>query len=345
MAGRWTPTTATRRGHAAQCLSDGATPFLYTRRRSAPSTEQDLTRGSGRCHVPAARDQYGILSRSVRRSTDGRRGCRAAADDSRVGLRRDSPQPHPHMRLGRYFRYRRSAIEAWIREIETGPDPATLPHPIRTDAAPGRPQSHNAPRSGRNSAYNVAMAKRDYGTGHLYIKQGSYFGRWRGPDGRLVNRKVGPVRSVGARGGGLTRVQAERELRRIRDAEELAPRPAPGSVIPTVDEVTDLLRQKQRLGGARRPTWRTASPCSASTSHPASGHCRSRTSARRTLRSSPTRCSAMTKLRKPSATSSASSTRSSSTRSTAASCARTQCVARRVQDAGAAATSTRTCSS
>ena len=96
------------------------------------------------------------------------------------------------------------------------------------------------------------MAKRDYGTGHLYIKQGSYFGRWRGPDGRLVNRKVGPVRSVGARGGGLTRVQAERELRRIRDAEELAPRPAPGSVIPTVDEVTDLLRQKQQLGGARR---------------------------------------------------------------------------------------------
>ena len=35
----------------------------------------------------------------------------------------------PHMRLGRYFRYRRSAIEAWIREIETGPDPATLSAP------------------------------------------------------------------------------------------------------------------------------------------------------------------------------------------------------------------------
>jgi excisionase family DNA binding protein len=35
----------------------------------------------------------------------------------------------PHMRLGRYFRYRRSAIEAWIREIETGPDPATLAAP------------------------------------------------------------------------------------------------------------------------------------------------------------------------------------------------------------------------
>jgi excisionase family DNA binding protein len=27
----------------------------------------------------------------------------------------------PHMRLGRYFRYRRSAIEAWICQIETEP--------------------------------------------------------------------------------------------------------------------------------------------------------------------------------------------------------------------------------
>jgi len=26
----------------------------------------------------------------------------------------------PHMRLGRYFRYRRSAIESWMSEIETG---------------------------------------------------------------------------------------------------------------------------------------------------------------------------------------------------------------------------------
>jgi integrase len=96
------------------------------------------------------------------------------------------------------------------------------------------------------------MAKRDYGTGHIYIKQGSYFGRWRGADGRLVNRKLGPVRPVGARAGGLNRTQAERELRRIRDAEELAPRPAPGAPIATVDEVTDSLRQKQRLAGARR---------------------------------------------------------------------------------------------
>lgn len=37
------------------------------------------------------------------------------------------------------------------------------------------------------------MAKRKYGTGHLYEKSGSYYGRWRTLDGRQLNRKVGPV--------------------------------------------------------------------------------------------------------------------------------------------------------
>ena len=32
----------------------------------------------------------------------------------------------PHLRLGRYVRYRRSAIEAWIRAVERGPGAATL---------------------------------------------------------------------------------------------------------------------------------------------------------------------------------------------------------------------------
>jgi excisionase family DNA binding protein len=30
----------------------------------------------------------------------------------------------PHMRLGRYFRYRRSTIDAWMAQLETGPDVA-----------------------------------------------------------------------------------------------------------------------------------------------------------------------------------------------------------------------------
>jgi excisionase family DNA binding protein len=32
----------------------------------------------------------------------------------------------PHLRLGRYVRYRRSAIEAWMRTIERGPGPPTV---------------------------------------------------------------------------------------------------------------------------------------------------------------------------------------------------------------------------
>jgi len=31
----------------------------------------------------------------------------------------------PHLRLGRYVRYRRSAIEAWMRAVERGPGAAT----------------------------------------------------------------------------------------------------------------------------------------------------------------------------------------------------------------------------
>ncbi len=95
------------------------------------------------------------------------------------------------------------------------------------------------------------MGKRDYGTGHVYIKWGSYYGRWRTLDGRLVNRKLGKVRPVGQRSGGLTRVQAEREMARKREEEDSAPRPAPGAEIPTVDEITDSLRQRQTLKGAR----------------------------------------------------------------------------------------------
>ncbi len=50
--------------------------------------------------------------------------------------------------------------------------------------------------------------RRSAGTGHVYEKWGSYYGRWRTMDGRLLNRKVGKVRSVGERDG-LTRTQAE----------------------------------------------------------------------------------------------------------------------------------------
>lgn len=94
------------------------------------------------------------------------------------------------------------------------------------------------------------MTKRIYGTGHLYEKSGSYYGRWRTSDGRQLNRKIGPVRNVGEIDG-LTRAQAEREFRRLQDVEERTPKPVRGAPRPTVDEVGDSLRQALRLGGAR----------------------------------------------------------------------------------------------
>ncbi len=95
------------------------------------------------------------------------------------------------------------------------------------------------------------MARRTRGTGHLYEKWGSYYGRWRTADGRWLNRVVGPVRTPGS-SDGLTRAQAERALRRLQDTEERTPRPIRGAVVPTVDDVSDSLRQQLRLRGARR---------------------------------------------------------------------------------------------
>jgi integrase len=95
------------------------------------------------------------------------------------------------------------------------------------------------------------VGRRSAGTGHVYEKFGSYYARWRAPDGRLLNRKVGRVRSVGERDG-LTRTQAEREFRKLQEHEELAPRPRHDAEIPTVDAVADSLRQKLELAGARR---------------------------------------------------------------------------------------------
>jgi len=94
------------------------------------------------------------------------------------------------------------------------------------------------------------VSKRGRGTGHLYEKWGSYYGRWRTLDGRFLNRRVGPVRTPGE-SDGLTRSQAERDFRRIQDAEERRPRPVRGAVPLTVDEIIDSLRQKLRLSGAR----------------------------------------------------------------------------------------------
>ena len=64
--------------------------------------------------------------------------------------------------------------------------------------------------------------KRPYGTGQIHGKSGAYYGRWRTPDGRQLNRRLGQA-SRGA-SDGLTRAQAEQAFRRIQ-AEEASRQP------------------------------------------------------------------------------------------------------------------------
>jgi integrase len=66
------------------------------------------------------------------------------------------------------------------------------------------------------------MARRAYGTGSLFVKGGKWYGRWWIGNQR-VKRALGPVRKPGSREG-LTRVQAEREMRRLIEAEALVVR-------------------------------------------------------------------------------------------------------------------------
>ncbi|MGC1799899.1 MAG: tyrosine-type recombinase/integrase, partial [Solirubrobacterales bacterium] len=61
------------------------------------------------------------------------------------------------------------------------------------------------------------MARRSYGTGALYVRRdargrATWYAKWR-VGGRQVKRRIGAVRQTGTREG-LTRAQAERELRR-----------------------------------------------------------------------------------------------------------------------------------
>ena len=69
--------------------------------------------------------------------------------------------------------------------------------------------------------------------------------------GGCSNRRIGRVRSAGT-SDGLTRAQAEREFRRLQDAEERDPRAVHGAHVSTVSEVADSLRQQLAMTGCRR---------------------------------------------------------------------------------------------
>jgi integrase len=90
------------------------------------------------------------------------------------------------------------------------------------------------------------MTKRGYGTGQLYLKHGAYYGRWRTLSGRKLNRRIGVAGT-----GGLTRSEAERQFRKLQEAEERRPI---RSVVErhTVDDVIDSLRRRLAVEGARK---------------------------------------------------------------------------------------------
>ena len=66
-------------------------------------------------------------------------------------------------------------------------------------------------------AKEIVIPKRSYGTGSIYVRAGNWYGRWWVGDQR-VKRKLGAIRDPGSRTG-LTKSQAEREMRRRMDAE------------------------------------------------------------------------------------------------------------------------------
>jgi integrase len=93
------------------------------------------------------------------------------------------------------------------------------------------------------------QARRAYGTGTLRVVGRSWIASWYGPDGRRVQRKVGPARSD-ARADGLTKAQAERVLRRMREIE--SPRSAPDGQRVTMEEAGKELCQRLELKGRRK---------------------------------------------------------------------------------------------
>ena len=92
-------------------------------------------------------------------------------------------------------------------------------------------------------------ARRAYGTGTLQVVGRSWIGSWYGPDGRRVRRKVGDVRTEG-RADGLTKAQAERTLRRMRELD--SPPAAPDAERVTMQQAGGEFCQRLELKGRRK---------------------------------------------------------------------------------------------
>lgn len=99
------------------------------------------------------------------------------------------------------------------------------------------------------------MTRRSYGTGHLYVRTDSggtesWYGQWR-DGGRRVKRRIGLRRPPGGRQG-LTRRQAEAELRRLMADATFVSRPAPGELLTVKELGVRYLWDLERRG--RKPS-------------------------------------------------------------------------------------------
>src|SRR5689334_18607687 len=79
-------------------------------------------------------------------------------------------------------------------------------------------------RFGPPSRHSRCMAKRSYGSGRLFVRvdaagSESWYGSWR-VGGPRVKRRLGPKRRAST-ADGLTRTQAEAELRRLMASERV----------------------------------------------------------------------------------------------------------------------------
>jgi hypothetical protein len=97
-------------------------------------------------------------------------------------------------------------------------------------------------------------ARRSYGTGSLYVRadsagRESWYGKWHS-NGRRVKRRLGPKRGEGNRSG-LTRAQAEGELRRLM--AEVQATPAVGHSL-TVDVAGERYQRHLKRAGRKRST-------------------------------------------------------------------------------------------
>ena len=96
---------------------------------------------------------------------------------------------------------------------------------------------------------SAGSSRRAYGTGTLQVVGRSWIGAWYGPDGRRVRRKVGDVRTEG-RADGLTKAQAERALRRMRELDN--PPAAPDAERVTMEQAGREFCQRLELKGRRK---------------------------------------------------------------------------------------------